>query len=126
MTEIKMSLASDTAAPTAAVILDFNSRHKLVEVRLGGAIILGEHLAALRGFLKNVTYFPGKQWILQLEKVDDISLRGLHVLIKFAKIIRRRGHIVEIKSIQPALHDTLLAFNWCGYFGWKRDADSAN
>ena len=115
-----MSLASDTAAPTAAVILDFNSRHKLVEVRLAGAIILGEHLAALRDFLKNVTYFPGNKWALQLEKVNVISLRGLRVLIKFAKIIRQRGYAVEMKSIHPALHDTLLAFKWCGYFVWRR------
>ena len=119
MEEIKQFLASDNIATTATVILDFNRRWKRVEVRLEGTI-LSEHLNALRDFLKNVTDFPGNQWTLQLEDLEVISLRGLRVLLKFAKVIRQRGYEVEMKSLQPSLLATLLELNLCEYFAWKK------
>ena len=81
--------------------------------------ILGEHGNALRDFLQNVTYFPGNRWTLQLEDLDAISLRGLRVLLKFAKVIRQRGYEVEIKSIPPSVLATMQELNMCEYFAWK-------
>ena len=60
MTTIKKCLATHNDKPSVTAIIDFNRRRKRTEVRLEGAI-LGEHVEALRDFLKNVTYFPGKQ-----------------------------------------------------------------
>ena len=119
MTTIKKCFATDNDKPGATAFIDFNRRWKRVEVKLEGTII-GEHVNALRDFLQNVTYFPGNKWALQLEDLEAISLRGLRVLRKFAKVIRQRGHEVEIKSIQPAvLVPPCRKLNVCEYFAWK-------
>jgi len=120
MTTIKKHLANDNGKPTATVILDFTQREKLVEVKLEG-IILGNHVEALRDFLKNVTYFPGNQWTLQLEDLEVISLRGLRTLQKYANVIRQRGYKVEIKSIQPLLLANFLERKVCEHFAWKME-----
>ncbi len=120
MTTIKKSFASDNIATSAIVILDFNRKRKRVEVRLEGTI-LSEHVDALRDFLKNVIDFPGNRWGLELEDLEVISLRGLRVLVKFAKVLRRRGDEVEIKSIQPSVFSTLRELKWCEHFAWKKE-----
>lgn len=119
MTEIKKFLACDTATTTAtlAVTLHFTRRRKLVEVRLEGTM-LSEHADALRDFLKNLTYFPGERWTLQLENLEVISLRALRALVKFAHVLRRRGYAVEIMSIRSAVLATLLDLNLHEYFAW--------
>jgi len=120
MTEIKKSLASDTAKTTATVAatLNFTHRRKLVELRLEGTI-LGEHTEALRDFLRNLSYFPGNRWMLQLENLDVMSMRALKVLVKFANIIRRRGYKVEIAGIQPGMLAMLMDLGLHGLFAWK-------
>jgi anti-anti-sigma regulatory factor len=121
MTEIKKSLASDAAATTATVaaIIDFTRRRKLVELRLEGTI-LGEHSDALRDFLRNLGYFPGNRWTLQLENLDVLSMRALKVLVKFVNVIRRRGHEVEIVGIQAGMLAMLMDLGLHGLFAWKR------
>ncbi|MGH7594920.1 MAG: STAS domain-containing protein [bacterium] len=121
MTEIKKSLASDTAITTATVAatIDFTHRRKLVELRLEGTI-LGEHSDALRDFLRNLSYFPGNRWALQLENLDVMSLRALKVLLNFVKIIRRRGHEIEVVGIQAGMLAMLMDLGLHGLFAWKR------
>jgi anti-anti-sigma factor len=121
MTEIKKSLASDAVAATATVAatIDFTHRRKLVELRLEGTI-LGEHCAALRDFLKNLSYFPGNRWTLQLENLDVMSMRALKVLVKFVNIIHQRGHEIEIVGIQAGMRAMLMDLGLHGLFSWKR------
>ncbi|MGH7450697.1 MAG: STAS domain-containing protein [bacterium] len=121
MTEIKKSLASDVAATTATVAatIDFTHRRKLVELRLEGTI-LGEHTDALGDFLKNLSYFAGNRWTLQLENLDVMSMRALKVLVKFVNVIRRRGHEVEIVGIQAGMLAMLMDLGLHGLFAWKR------
>jgi anti-anti-sigma factor len=120
MTEIKKSLNSDTAKTTATVAatLNFTRRKKHVTLRLEGTI-LGEHTEALRDFLRNLSYFAGNRWTLQLENLDVMSMRALKVLIKFANVIRRRGYQVEIASIQPAMLAILMDLGLHDRFAWK-------
>lgn len=120
MTEIKKSLSRRNATATAivAVKLDFTHRQKLVALRLEGTI-LHEHTEALRDFLQNVGYFPGNHWTLQLKNLNVISMRGLHVLAKFAKVIRRRGAKIEITSINPAMVATLEDMGFQELFNWN-------
>ncbi len=120
MTEIKKFLASDTAKTTATVAatLNFTRRKKRVELRLEGTI-LGEHTEALRDFLKNLSYFPGNRWTLQLENLEVMSMRALKVLVKFVNIIRQRGYEVEIVSIQPGMHAILMDLGLHDLFVWK-------
>jgi anti-anti-sigma factor len=120
MTEIRKSLVTDSAATTAmvAATLDFSRRHKSVTVRLEGTI-LSEHAAALRDFLRNLSYFRGTSWKLELKNLAVISLRGLRVLVKFAREIQRRGYQVEITSIQPAIVATFLEMGVYELFGWE-------
>jgi anti-anti-sigma factor len=121
MTEIKKSLASDAAITTAtvAVTIDFTRRRKLVALRLEGTI-LGEHSNALSDFLRNLSHFPGNRWTLQLENLDVMSMRALRVLAKFANIIRRRGHEIEVVGIQPGMLAMLMDLGLHELFEWKR------
>ena len=120
MTEIKKSLASDTAKTTAivAATLNFNRHRKLVELRLEGTI-LSEHTAALRDFLRNLSYFPGTQWTLQLENLEVMSMRALRVLLKFVNVIHRRGYEVQVTSIQPGMLAVLMDLGLHELFVWK-------
>jgi len=118
MTTIKNCLATHNDKPVVIAIIDFNRRRKWVEVILEGTIF-DEHITALRDFLQNVSYFPGKQWALQLEDLEAISVRGLRVLLKFAKVIRQRGYEVQIKSIQASVLAVMLELNVCEHFAWK-------
>lgn len=121
MTEIKKSLASDAAATTATVAatIDFTRRRKLVELRLEGTI-LGEHTDALGDFLKNLGYFAGNRWTLQLENLDVMSMRALKALVKFVNVVRRRGHEVEIVGIQAGMLAMLMDLGLHGLFAWQR------
>jgi len=127
MTTIKKFLDDNPTGrdkATATVILDFTQQEKSVKVTLAGKI-LSKHIDALRDFLKNVTYFPGNQWLLQLEGLEVISRQGLRVLIKFTSVIRQRGYEVEIMSIHPAMLATLLELNLSEYFTWGKFKMSA-
>ncbi|MDZ7289482.1 MAG: hypothetical protein ONB44_19170 [candidate division KSB1 bacterium] len=121
MTEIKKILACDTATTLAivAATIDFGSREKLVEVRLEG-VILSEHTAALRDFLRNISYFPGNKWTLQLENLELISMRPLRALTRFAHVLRRKGCELEIAGIQPAILATILDLGLNELFSWER------
>jgi anti-anti-sigma regulatory factor len=120
MTEIKKSLGSDNATTTATVAatLEFTPRKKLVTLRLEGTI-LGEHTAALRDFLRNLSYFPGNKWTLELENLAVISMRALKVLVQFAKIVRRRGYDVEIANIQASVLAAFLDSGIHEHFNWE-------
>jgi anti-anti-sigma regulatory factor len=120
MTEIKKSLAGEntTLMATAAVRLNFNPRVKHVGLRLEGSI-LSEHTETLRDFLQNLCYFRGTKWTLDLENLEVLSLRASKVLVKFAKVIRRRGCELEITSIQPAMLAIFLDLSIQKHFGWE-------
>ncbi len=120
MTEIKKSLAGENATPlaTAAATLNFNRRVKHVEIRLEGSIFI-EHTETLRDFLQNLCYFRGTKWTLDLENLEVISLRASKVLVKFAKVIRRRGYEIEISSIKPAMLATFLDLGMQKHFAWE-------
>lgn len=126
MMEIKKNLKGDsgTATATVAAMLDFGRRRKIVEVRLAGTV-LGGHTPALRDFLKNLSYFPGNKWVMHLENLQTISLRGLRALVTFARVIRRRGYIVEITGIQAAVHITMRDLNLCKDFAWDMINDQS-
>jgi len=120
MTEIKKSLAGESATSmaTVAATLNFNRRVKRVEVRLEGSI-LSEHTEALRDFLQNLCYFRGTKWTLDLENLEVIGLSASKVLVKFAKVIRQRGFEIEITSIQPAMLATFLDLGMQKHFAWE-------
>jgi len=119
MTEIKKSLASDNATQmaTVAATLNFTRRIKQVNLRLEGTI-LSEHTEALRDFLRNLSYFQGTKWTVELENLDVISMRALKVLVTFAKIIRRRGYDVAITNIQASVLAAFLDSGIHEHFNW--------
>lgn len=123
MTDLKSKKIETTSADpldfNATAILDFNGGKRCVKLKLEGAI-LNNQVNQLRDFLRTVAEIPGNQWAVQLGEVDKISRRGLQVLVKFAKEIRRRGYELKITSIQPALLATLSELNFKDYFVWKK------
>ncbi|GEM_PF-3382737 len=120
MIEIRKSLASDNAMlmATVAATLNFSRRAKHVNLRLEGTI-LSEHTGALRDFLQNLSYFRGTKWTLELENLDVISMRALKVLVKFAKIIRKRGYDVEAVNIQASVLAAFLDSGIHEHFNWE-------
>jgi anti-anti-sigma regulatory factor len=120
MTEIKKSLNSDGATTTATITatLDFTRRRKWVTLRLEGTI-LSEHVAALRDFLRNLSSFAGTKWTLDPENLAVISVRGLRILAKFARVIQRRGFQVEVTSVRPAMYAMLCDMGMGELFNWE-------
>lgn len=68
-----------------------------------------ESVAALKSFLGDIKDLHVDRWILQLDKLEVMSQRGLRVLAKFVRWIRQRGGEVEISGIQPAVRAQLKA-----------------
>lgn len=80
-----------------------------VTLTLEGVFFL-EGAAALEKFfgdLKDLRH--AGRWTLRLEQLDVISERGLRVLAKFVRSIRRRGGAVAIAGIHPAVRAQLQA-----------------
>lgn len=79
-----------------------------VTLALEGVFFL-ESVAALKSFLGEIKALHVARWILQLDKLDVISQRGLRVLAKFVHWIRQRGGEVGISGIQPPVRAQLKA-----------------
>jgi len=114
MLNVEMQLASPEACsripphlvPVAKAEVDFQGDRKQVRVTLKG-VIEGESVNALRRFLKDVSSFRATKWILQMENLQVLSGRGIQMLVKFSRIIRKRGHAVEIHGMHKNLYATL-------------------
>jgi len=103
--------------PVASAEIDFNDGEKSVHITLKG-VIEGNSTSRLRQFLKDLTSFRANKWTLQMKDLMVLSNRGLRVLLQFARIIRKRGFLVEIVGIHKNIHVTLQDLNLTHEFGW--------
>ncbi len=73
-----------------------------VTLALEGVFLL-EGVAELKTFLGDIKDLHGGRWILQLDKLEVMSYRGLCALAKLTRSIRQRGGEIEISGMRPAV-----------------------
>jgi anti-anti-sigma regulatory factor len=126
MLKITMPLSPATVADhalcaewrsVAMVDLDLYGKEKRVNITLRGAIA-GESANSLLDFLKAVSGFVATRWTLQMQDLRILSVQGTRSLIRFAKIMRKRGHEVEVRGIHRNVYATLLESGYDQVFAW--------
>ena len=87
--------------------IDPAARDEVIQIELSGAIF-GDQADALCNTLRSLSasHKPAG-WALNLENLDFISARGLHVLRAFARLVQKRGCTVELRTIKPELLEVL-------------------
>ncbi len=101
----------------AMVDLDLYGNEKIVNITLRGAIA-GDSANTLLDFLKAVSSFVGTRWTLQMQDLKIISVHGMRYLIRFAKIMRKRGCAVEVRGIHRNVYATLREAGHDQVFAW--------
>lgn len=126
MLTITMPLTSQTAVDhslcaewrsVAMVDLDLYGNEKRVNITLRGAIA-GDSAHSLLDFLKAVSAFVATRWTLQMQDLRILSVQGTRSLIRFAKIMRQRGHAVEVRGIHRNVYATLRESGQENLFAW--------
>lgn len=101
----------------AMVDLDLYGNQKTVNITLRGAIA-GDSANTLLDFLKAVSGFIATRWILQMQDLKILSVQGTRSLIRFAKIMRKRGCTVEVRGIHRNVYATLREGGHDRIFAW--------
>ncbi len=101
----------------AMVDLDLYGKDKSVNITLRGAIA-GDSAATLLDFLKAVSSFFGTRWTLQMQDLRILSVQGMRYLVRFAKVMRKRGCAVEVRGIHRNVYATLLEAGHHQDFAW--------
>lgn len=126
MLKITMPLAPEMAVDhslyaewhsVAMVDLDLYGKEKRVNITLRGAIA-GDSANTLLDFLKAVSAFVATRWTLQMQDLKILSVQGTHALVRFAKIMRKRGHAVEVRGIHRNVYATLRESGHDQVFAW--------
>ncbi len=79
----------------------------VINIDLEGAVF-GRDAEQLNSFLKGLAaQYKNVKWDLRLDGLEMLSMRALHVLKKFARIVRRRGCNVSMSGVQPHLQHTI-------------------
>ena len=98
----------------------FNRNTNCVELEISGAI-LGENTDEFRNFISEISHYPGDVWRLHLQNLKILSTRGFRALVKLAKTVRKRGHRIEIMSIDPIVFYLLRENRLDKYFSFGQD-----
>lgn len=101
----------------AMVDFDLNGDEKSVNITLRGAIA-GDSAQTLLDFLKAVSSFIGTRWTLQMQDLKILSVQGMRYLVRFAKIMRKRGCAVEVRGIHRNVYATMLEAGHHRVFAW--------
>src|SRR5262245_2713811 len=101
--------------PVGMVEIEAAGKQVVIILALGGAI-MNESVPLLRQFLRDVSSFRAENWILQMENLQVISLRGMRVLLQFARILRSRGFGLRVDSIQPSVLATIRELDFMHAF----------
>lgn len=101
----------------AMVDLDLYGKEKRVNITLRGAIA-GDSANTLLDFLKAVSAFVATRWTLQMQDLKILSVQGTRSLVRFAKIMRKRGHAVEVRGIHRNVYATLRESGQEQAFAW--------
>lgn len=126
MLKITMPLSrldtSHDAGPTewnsvAMVDLDLHHGERIVHITLRGTIA-GDSAQTLFDFLKAVSSFFGTRWTLQMQDLKVLSVQGVRHLVRFAKIMRKRGCVVEVRGVHRNVYATLLESGYDRIFAW--------
>ena len=104
-------------APVAVTDIYFNGASKKVDITLKG-VIQGESASELLKFLHDVSSFPANKWILKMKDLHVLSDRGIHILLTFTKVIKKRGFTVEVHNIHKNIYRTFQDLNILNNFGW--------
>ena len=102
MTTTSRIFHDQTGKPTAELSMKFifHQNEECVELNIYGAI-LSDNAEGFRKFIHEITNYPAQRWRLNLQNLKILSTRGFEALVKLAKKIRKRGHIVEITAVDP-------------------------
>ncbi|MFQ5628090.1 MAG: STAS domain-containing protein [bacterium] len=117
MTEAKKVFKDTSGTPVGEAIakIDFAGEKKQITLILSG-IIIGDNADALRDFVRDVSCFPAHTWTLHLKRLSTISMKGTKALAKLAKILRRRGHDLEIKEANSIILAVFRETRFLKYF----------
>ena len=97
-----------------------NRNASCVELEISGAI-LSENADDFREFITEISRYPGTVCRLHLQDLKILSTRGFRALVKLAKTVRRRGHRVEIMSIDPIVFYLMRENRLDKYFSFGQD-----
>lgn len=106
-------------SPSAMMTVDFAiaGKQKCVQIVLRGEI-MGVEAKTLRDFLGEALNFSANRWMLQMEDLGILSMRGIQSLVQFSKAVRQRGFVVEIQRIHPSVYSTLHELKLLETFEW--------
>ncbi len=89
-----------------------------INIVLQGAILAAE-AEMLRQYIKEISKLSCKSWTLQIKDLEIIDMRGLSVLVRFARQLRKRGHALTIIGIHPNVHAILKDLRLDQLFEWS-------
>lgn len=90
---------------------------KTVNITLRG-VIAGDSAHTLLDFLKAVSSFFGTRWTLQMQDLKILSVQGTRHLVRFAKLMRKRGCALEVHGVHQNVYTTLREGGYDRVFAW--------
>ncbi|MDZ7268246.1 MAG: hypothetical protein ONB48_10990 [candidate division KSB1 bacterium] len=104
-------------APLASMAVEKNGTEVRIALELQGVIsdASAQHLA---DFLSLAGGLGATRWTLQMQKLVVLSRRGLQSLMRFARLLARRGSKLEIIGISDSVLATLRDLHSVRAFGW--------
>jgi anti-anti-sigma factor len=89
-----------------------------INIVLQGTILAAE-AEMLRQYIKEISKLSCKNWTLQMKDLEIIDMRGLGILVRFARLLRKRGHGLMIVGIHPNVHAILKDLHLDQIFEWS-------
>ena len=108
-----------------ATEISWNRQQDQVLVTLQG-IIAGEKTAALQRTLKGLLQGQEQSWLLDMTHLQVLSLRGVRILAKFARILRKRGCELRVQGENLPLYFMMKEMNLDGLFSWSSSMPTWN
>ncbi|MDQ7063513.1 MAG: hypothetical protein Q9P90_04620 [candidate division KSB1 bacterium] len=117
----RFEIASATSTAYRSPFMAVTATLELYDDEITGSIelsglVAGSDAQSLAQFLRKLTVLPAQRWILRLNQVNALSLKGLQAILKFAKYVRRRGAVVVIRQTNPIINNLIQEMDVSCYF----------
>jgi len=108
-----------------ATEISWSRQQDQVLITLQG-IIAAEKTAALQKALKGLLKYSEQSWLLDMTHLQVLSLRGVRILAKFARILRKRDCEIRVQGENLPLYFMLKEMNLDGLFSWSSSVPTWN
>ena len=116
--QVPASPVDNTPTVVLATEISWTRQQDQVLVTLQG-IIAGEKTAVLQQTLKSLLQHQEQSWMVDMTHLQVLSLRGVRILAKFARILRKRGWELRVQGENLPLYFMLKEMNLDGLFSWS-------